>query len=59
MSAQRGCDSLLKFSQKTCSAEPGELFTATAGVSAASAPWDVILSPVVASGEQLEPGPSK
>lgn len=52
-SAQRGCDCLLRFSQRTCSARPGELFTATGGVSPAIAPPDVILSHEVAPGEQL------
>lgn len=42
-----------------CSARSGELFTALVGVSAASTPWDVILSCVLAPGELLEPGPSK
>lgn len=49
----------LRFSQRTCSARPGELFTTTGGVPPAIAPQNVILSHVVVPGQQLEPGPSK
>lgn len=53
MSAQRGCDTLLEFSQRTCLARPGELFPVTGGVPPDIAPRDAILSSDGGSGRAV------